>query len=87
MTGFDYDYFAAHAKSAGVHTPRLLDYEGSWGSGGQYAYEALNFADGSRTARQITAALSAEFGPVPEELVIEYLQAAKKIGVVEGGPP
>lgn len=87
MTGFDYDYFAAHAKSAGVHTPRLLDYEGPWGSGGQYAYEALNFADGSRTARQITAALSAEFGPVPEELVIEYLQAAKKIGVVEGGPP
>jgi hypothetical protein len=80
---FGYDYFAAHAKAAGIPTPRLLAYEGSWGSGEEYAYEALNFADGSRSARQITAALGTEYGPVPEELVIEYLQALRKIGLLE----
>lgn len=78
-----YDYFADHAKSAGVPKPRLLGYEGSWGSGEEYAYEALNFADGGHTARQISDELSAEYGPVPPELVLEYLQALQKIGIVE----
>jgi aminopeptidase YwaD len=80
---FGYDYFAEHAKSAAVATPKLLSYEGSWGGGEEYAYEALNFADGRRSAQQITDALSAEYGPVPLALVVEYLQALKKIGVVE----
>jgi aminopeptidase YwaD len=60
-----------------------LSYEGEWGSGEEYAYEALNFADGTRSVRQITAALSAEYGPVSEDLVSEYLRALQKIGVVE----
>jgi aminopeptidase YwaD len=80
---FGYDYFADHAASAGVAAPKLLSYEGSWGSGEEYAYEALNFANGRRSARQIADALSAEYGPVPLNLVLEYLQALKKIGVVE----
>jgi aminopeptidase YwaD len=80
---FGYDYFAAHAKAAGIPTPRLLAYEGSWGSGEEYAYEALNFANGTRSARQITAALGTEYGSVPEELVVEYLQALRKIGLLE----
>jgi aminopeptidase YwaD len=80
---FGYDYFADHAASAGVAAPKLLSYEGSWGSGEEYAYEALNFANGRRSAQQIADALSAEYGPVPFDLVLEYLQALKKIGVVE----
>jgi aminopeptidase YwaD len=80
---FGYDYFADHAKAAGISAPRLLSYEGSWGSGEEYAYETLNFADGTRSVHQITAALTAEYGPVPEELVIEYLQALQKIGVLD----
>jgi aminopeptidase YwaD len=80
---FGYDYFADHAKSAGIAAPKLLSYEGSWGGGEEYAYEALNFADGRRSAQQITDALCAEYGPVPLALVVEYLQALKKIGVVE----
>jgi hypothetical protein len=80
---FGYDYFADHAKAAGLTTPPLLSYEGSWGSGEEYAFEALNFADGTRSARQITAALTTEYGPVPEELVIEYLRALKTIAVLE----
>jgi hypothetical protein len=83
MVVFGYDYFADHAKGAGVPTPKLLSYEGPWGSGEEYAYEALNFADGRRSARQITDALSAEYGAVPPELVIEYLQALEKIGILQ----
>jgi aminopeptidase YwaD len=80
---FGYDYFEDHAKAAGVTMPRLLNYESTWGSAEQYAWEALNFADGTRSPKQITAALSTEFGPIPEEVVTEYLQALQKIGVVD----
>lgn len=83
LTVFGYDYFADHAKTAGVATPGLLSYEGSWGSGEEYAYEALNFADGKRDVRQICDELSAEYGTVPPELVSEYLRALKSIGIVE----
>lgn len=40
---FGYDYFADHAKAAGVATPKLMSHEGLWGSGEEYAYEVLNF--------------------------------------------
>ena len=79
---FGYDYFAEHAKAAGIATPKLLSYEGLWGGGEEYAYEVLNFANG-RHAQGIRDAVSAEYGPVPVEMVLEYLQALEKIGVVE----
>lgn len=79
---FGYDYLAEKAKAAGVTTPKLLSYEGLWGAGEEYAYEVLNFADGTRNAQQIRDAVSAEYGPVPLELVVEYLRALEKIGVV-----
>jgi aminopeptidase YwaD len=79
---FGYDYFAVKAKAAGVAMPKLLGYEGLWGGGEEYAYEVLNFADG-RNAEEIRDAVSAEYGPVPVELVVEYLKALEKIGVVE----
>ena len=80
---FGYDYFADHAQSVGAATPKLLSYEGVWGAGEEYAYEALNFADGKHDAQQICDELSAEYGPVPLQLVAEYLQDLKRIGVVE----
>jgi aminopeptidase YwaD len=79
---FGYDYFADHAKASGVVTPKLLSYEGLWGAGEEYAYEVLNFADGKRNAQEIRDAVSAEYGPVPLELVGEYLKALEKIGIV-----
>ena len=79
---FGFDYFADRATSAGLATPKLLSYQGEWGAGEEYAYEALNLADGRHSARQITDGLSAEYGPVPLDLVVEYLQALKKTGVV-----
>jgi hypothetical protein len=80
---FGYDYFADHAKAAGVATPKLLSYEGLWGGGEEYAYEVLNFANGKRNVQQIRDAVSAEYGPVPLELVAEYLTALEQIGMVE----
>ena len=56
---------------------------GEWGDGGVYSYEALNFVDGKRTARQIAAELSAEFGVIPTDMVLEYLQDLRKIGVLQ----
>jgi len=80
---FGYDYFEAHAKSADVPSPRLLSFQGEWGSGQEYAYEALNFADGRHSTRQIASELSAEYGPIPVELVAEYLEALERIGLVD----
>jgi len=80
---FGYDYFAEHAKAAGVTTPKLVSYEGLWGTGEEYAYEVLNFADGKRHAQEIRDAVSAEYGPVTLEVVVEYLRALEKIGLVE----
>jgi hypothetical protein len=84
LSVFGYDYFDDHAKQAGVARPKLLDFEGPrMGGGGYYAYEARNFADGHRSAQQITNELSAEFSVVPVAMVVEYLKALEKTGVVE----
>ncbi|MEJ0039586.1 MAG: DUF4910 domain-containing protein [Gammaproteobacteria bacterium] len=80
---FGYDYFAEHAHDAGIEEPRLLSFRGAWGGSDEYVYELLNFADGHRTAQQICDALSAEYGPVPLDVVVEYLLALKQLGIVE----
>lgn len=82
LTVFGYDYFEDHAGAA-IAKPGLLTYEGEWGAGPEYAYEALNFADGRRSAQDIRDELSAEYGTVPLNLVVDYLQALKSIGVLE----
>jgi hypothetical protein len=79
---FGYDYFEDHAKTAGIATPKLLSYQGLWGAGEEYAYETLNFVDGKRNAQQIRNAVSAEYGPVPLDVVVEYLKALEKIGLI-----
>src|SRR5579862_502476 len=80
---FGSDFFVDRVKPAGLETPKLLEYEGIWGSGEEYAYEALNFVDGKRNALQIRNAVSAEYGPIPLDLVVEYLNALEKIGILE----
>jgi aminopeptidase YwaD len=83
LTVFGYDYFTDHAKAAGIAKPGLLGYEGEWGGGEEYAYEALNLVNGQRSADQICTLLSFEYGRVPPQLVVEYLQALKRIGIVQ----
>jgi len=84
MAVFGFDYFEAEwAKRGHTTKPKLLEYGGLWGGGEEYAYEVLNFADRKRNAQEIRHAVSAEYGPVPLELVVEYLKALEEIGVVE----
>jgi aminopeptidase YwaD len=84
LTVFGSDYFIDHAKTAGISSmPKVLDYEGLWGSGEEYAYEILNFADGQRNAQQIRDAVSAEYGPITLDFVVEYLKDLEKIGILE----
>ena len=84
MEVFGSNYLEDERAKRGLSTkPKLLDYTGLWGSGEEYAYEVLNFADGKRNAQQIRDAVSAEYGPVPLEMVVEYLKALESAGVVE----
>ena len=83
MVVFAYDYFSDHAKAAGIAEPKLLSYEGLWGTGEEYAYEVLNLVATAHSRARIWERVSAEYGPIPLELVVEYLRALEKIGVVE----
>jgi aminopeptidase YwaD len=84
MEVFGSNYFEDERTKHGLSTkPKLLDYTGLWGSGEEYAYEVVNFADGKRNAQQIRDAVSAEYGPVPLETVVEYLKALEATSVVE----
>jgi hypothetical protein len=80
---FNYDYFADRWQGQHAAEPSLLHYEGLWGEGEEYAYEVLNFVDGVLSAQQVRDRVSLEYGPVSLPLVVEYLRALEKIGVVE----
>jgi aminopeptidase YwaD len=81
MSVFGYDYFIDHFDSE-KKKPQLFSYKGKRGSGSEYAYEALNFVNGKRTILEIRNLLSAEFGPIPLELVVEYLEDMSTINVI-----
>ncbi len=82
MSGFGYSYLADKLGTERMQGIRLLRYEGLWGSGSDYAFEALNFVDGRRSVDQIAGDLAAVYGPVPADLVHEYLRALESIGVI-----
>jgi hypothetical protein len=86
MIVFGYDYLTDHLAAKNLPRPRLLDYQGLWGSGEEYAYETLNFVDGKRNAEQVREAVSAEYGPVSGDLVLEYLKSLEAIGVLKRLP-
>jgi hypothetical protein len=48
-----------------------------------YAYEIVNFVDGKRTVGEIRDAVSAEYGPLPLNLVFDYLQACAEARVIQ----
>jgi len=80
---FGSDYVNDRTATAGITPPKILSYEGLWGSGEEYTYEVLNFVDGLLDAQQIRDRVSAEYGPVPLDLVVEYLRTLEKVGIVE----
>jgi len=83
MRAFGYSYLTDKygvEKSAELRLPKFTS---THGSGGEYAYEALNFVDGKRTVSDIRDWLTAELGPVPTGIVAEYLEALASIGVIK----
>lgn len=50
--------------------------------GGLYAYEIVNFVDGKRSAAQIRDEVSAEFGPLPLDVVVDYLKACEEAKII-----
>ena len=47
-----------------------------------YAYEIVNFVNGKRSFGEIRDAVSAEYGPLPLNLVADYLEACAEAGVI-----
>ncbi len=83
MSAFGYSYLGDHLSRRKLPQPRLTGYQGLWGNGGEYAYEALNLVDGQRSVQRIRDDLSAIYGPVPLDLVAEFLDTLHKVGIVE----
>ena len=48
-----------------------------------YAYEIVNFVDGKRSVADIRDAVSAEYEPLPVDLVSDYLEACAEAGVTK----
>ena len=82
MRAFGYSYLSDKYDPEKLEALRLPKYNGTLGSSGEYAYEALNLVDGKRTVSDIRDWLTAELGPIPVEYVAEYLLALESIGVV-----
>jgi hypothetical protein len=50
--------------------------------GALYAYEIVNFVDDKRSVGEIRDAVAAEFGPIPIDVVADYLKACEAAGIV-----
>ena len=83
MSAFGYDYFTDHYGAERERELRLPRFQGTRGSGGDYSYEVLNLVNGRRTTQDIRDVVSAVYGPVSLELVVEYLRALESIRVIE----
>jgi hypothetical protein len=51
--------------------------------GALYAYEIVNFVDGNRSVGEIRDAVAAEYGPIPLDVVADYLKACAEAKIVE----
>ncbi len=48
-----------------------------------YAYEIVNFVDGKKSVADIRDAVAAEFGPIPLEIVGDYLNACAEAKIID----
>ncbi|NIS91394.1 MAG: DUF4910 domain-containing protein [Woeseiaceae bacterium] len=83
MFAFGYSYLEDKLGVDAVAELSLLGHSTEHGSGGMFAYEALNLVDGERTVSDIRDWLVAEMGTVSVEYVAEYLQALESIDVLK----
>ena len=45
-------------------------------------FEALNFVDGKRNLLEVRDLVSAEYGPMPPDVIEEYFKFLERVGVV-----
>ena len=69
----------AKIKLLNADSSRLLNAQDS---GAIYAYEIVNFVDGKRTVGEIRDAVAGEFGPIPLDVVSDYLQACEEAKII-----
>jgi hypothetical protein len=50
---------------------------------GNVRFELVNFVDGQRTVSHIRNAVSAEYGPISEQIVIRYFDDLVRVGVLK----
>jgi hypothetical protein len=82
MHAFGYSYLEDKLGADRLAELRLPQHSTEFGTGGMFAYEALNFVDGKRSVSDIRDWLVAELGDVPLDYVVEYLSALESIGVI-----
>jgi hypothetical protein len=85
MSVFGYDYMRDKLGAERTSKIRLLEYQGLRASGGEYAYEVLNLVSRPRRAIDVRNDVAAIYGPVPLEIVVEYLRALEEVDVVRSG--
>jgi uncharacterized glyoxalase superfamily protein PhnB len=83
----NYDVLRDRLSAERLHSVKLLNPDANLlisvqDRGNLYAYEIVNFVDGKRTVGQIRDAVSGEFGPIPFELVSDYLNACAEAKVI-----
>jgi hypothetical protein len=86
LSVFGYDYLRDKLGAERVGKLRLLEYQGLRGAGGDYAYEVLNFTKFPMRVIDTRNAVSAVYGPVPLDIVLEYVLALEEAGVVKRRP-
>jgi hypothetical protein len=74
-----YDYVSDHLNG---ESPGALGRLAQLPNGGTLTYETLNLVDGKRSVAEIRNILSAAYGAVPADAVLDYLKLLVKIGVV-----
>jgi aminopeptidase YwaD len=79
---FGYDYIKDKIGEDRYSKLRLLKYQGRRGAGGDYAYEVLNWTHWQMRTIDVRNLVSATYGPVPMDYVLEFLKAAEDAGVV-----
>ena len=82
MSVFGYDYLSDKYGEERAGALGIFRHAGLWGRGGEYAYEVLNLVDGKRSPAEIRDAVSAIYGPVPLDVVQEFLAALEVAGVI-----
>jgi aminopeptidase YwaD len=85
MSVFGYDYFSDKYGEERAGALRIFRHAGLWGRGGEFAYEVLNLVDGKRSPAEIRNAVSAIYGPIPLDVVQEFLTALEVAGVILRG--